>query len=216
MKIITILLSVFIIALNSKAQQDQKAKEILDKVSENTRSFKSITADFSFSMENEEMDIHEKNEGSIKIKGKKYVVEIPDVGVKIFSDGITVWNYMKDGNQVTISNIEDSGNELMDPASVFSIYEKGFNSRYLGEVIEGGKNCYQIELLPDNEEFEVSKINIHISKSEMIIHSAQLYGTDGNIYGILVKKMDTSKDLNDAEFVFNQANFPDVEVIDFR
>ena len=40
--------------------------------------------------------------------------------MKVFSDGATIWNYMKDGNQVTISTIEDAGNELMDPSSLFT------------------------------------------------------------------------------------------------
>ena len=43
-----------------------KAKNILDEVSSKTKTFKSISADFSFSMVNKEMDINEKNEGTIK------------------------------------------------------------------------------------------------------------------------------------------------------
>ncbi len=87
------------------------------------------------------MDIHEKNEGSIKIKGKKYVVSIPESGYQIYSDGTTIWNYMKDGNQVTISNIDDDSNELMDPANLFNIYEKGFKSKFVEEKTIDGKAC---------------------------------------------------------------------------
>ncbi len=50
----------------------------------------------------------------------------------------------------------------------------------------------------------------------MMIQSAQLYGNDGNIYGIVVKKMETDKDFPDSQFVFNASDYPDVEVIDFR
>jgi outer membrane lipoprotein-sorting protein len=49
-----------------------------------------------------------------------------------------------------------------------------------------------------------------------MIQSAQLFGTDGNTYGIIVKKMDTNKDFPDSEFVFDAKNFPDVEIIDLR
>lgn len=199
-----------------KAQQDSKAKEILEKVSEKAKSYKSIAADFTFSMVNKEMEIDENNEGTIKMKGQKYVVELPNLGVKVFCDGTTIWNYMKDGNQVTISSIDDASSELMDPASLFNIYEKGFNSKFIGEKNEGGKVVYQIELEPDSEEYDVTKVNVFIDKSDMMIQSAQLFSTDGNIYGIVVKHMDTSKDFSDSQFVFNAANYPDVEVIDFR
>jgi outer membrane lipoprotein-sorting protein len=207
---------IIIYALFAQAQQDQKAKNILDEVSTKTRTYKSISADFSFSLENKEMGINEKNDGSIKLKGQKYLVDLPGAGVKVYSDGKTNWNYMKQGNQVTISTIEDTGSELMDPSSLFSIYEKGFTSKFVAEKNVGGKTVYQIELFPDKKEYDVSKITIEINKANMMIQSAQLFGTDGNIYGILVKKMEMDKDFNDSEFIFDAKKFPDVEIIDLR
>lgn len=212
-----ILLGIFLASVFfTQAQQDAKAKQILDEVSENTRSFKTISADFVFSMENREMDINERNEGTIKLKGQKYVVDLPDIGVKVFSDGKTLWNYMEDGNQVSISNMEDGGSELMDPSTVFTIYEKGFQSKYIGEKTTGNETVHQIELFPDTEEFEVSKILLSISQSDKMIKSALLYGTDGNLYGIEIKKMDTQIELPDSYFVFNATDYSDVEIIDFR
>lgn len=205
-----------LIATTILAQQENTANNILDKVKEKTGTFKSISADFTFSMQNREMEIDEKNEGSIKIKGQKYMVDLPDVGIKVYSDGESIWNYMKDGNQVTISSIDDEGSELMDPSSIFSIYEKGFDSKYVQEKKEGSKTVHQIELFPDEDEYQVSKIVLFIEKSSHLIHSATLFGTDGNEYGILVRKMNTDGDLPDTDFIFDQSKFGDVEVIDFR
>lgn len=216
MKRIFLIIVVLFAATFLQAQQDEKAKGILDKVSENTRSFKSISAAFSFSMQNKEMDINEKNEGTIKLKGQKYCVELPDVGIKVYSDGTTLWNYMKEGNQVTISNIDDESSDLMDPSSLFSIYEKGFKSKFIAEKNEGGKTLYQIDLFPDDKVHDVTKISISIDKATMMIHSAQLFGTDGNVYGIMVKKLETNKEFPDSDFVFNTTKYPDIEVIDFR
>ncbi len=210
----------FYIALSfaflATAQNDSKAKQILDEVSKKTRSLETITVDFIFSMENEEMDIHEKNEGTLQLKGQKYVIELPDVGVKVYSDGETLWNYMDDGNQVTISTLEEGGSELMDPSTVFTIYEKGFQSKYTGEKKEGNKVYHQIELYPDSEEYEVSKIVISVDKSDNMIKSARLFGTDGNLYSVEVKSMDTGMNLPDSYFVFNPKEYNDLEVIDFR
>jgi outer membrane lipoprotein-sorting protein len=208
--------TIILLAFYTQAQQDQKAKSILDEVSGKTRTFKTISADFSFSMENKAMSINEKNDGSIKLKGQKYLVDLPGAGVKVYSDGKTNWSYMKQGNQVTISTIEDSGSELMDPSSLFSIYEKGFTSKFVAEKNIAGKPVYQIDLFPDKKEYDVSKITIEINKTTMMIQSAQLYGTDGNIYGIVVKKMETNKDFPDTDFVFDAKKFSDVEIIDLR
>ena len=216
MKRIIFTTSIILIALISRAQQDPKAKSILDEVSSKTRTFKTISADFSFSMENKEMSINEKNDGSIKLKGQKYFVDIPGAGIKVYSDGKTSWNYMKQGNQVIISTIDEDSGELMDPSSLFSIYEKGFTSKFVAEKTVGGKVVYQIDLYPDKKEYDVSKITIEINKANMMIQSAQLFGTDGNIYGIVVKKMETDKDFPDTEFTFDTRKFPDVEIIDLR
>lgn len=198
------------------AQEDEKAKNILDEVSAQTKDIKSMSASFVFSMVNEEMDIDETNAGTIKIKGRKYCVQLPDLGVKVFCDGETVWNYMKDGNQVTISSLENEGSELMDPSSLFSIYERGFRSEFIDEKSEGGKTLYHINLFPDTDTYDVTKIEVTIDKAAMMINSATLYSTDGNLYGILVKEMDTNAGFEDSDFVFNEADYADVEVIDFR
>jgi outer membrane lipoprotein-sorting protein len=216
MKSVLFITAILLITFFTQAQQDPKAKSILDEVSTKTRTFKTISADFTFSMENKEMSINEKNDGSIKLKGQKYFVDLPGAGVKVYSDGKTNWNYMKQGNQVTISTIDDTSGELMDPTSLFSIYEKGFTSKFIAEKNSGGKLVYQIELFPDKKEYDVSKISIEINKSTMMIQSAQLFGTDGNFYGIIVKKMETNKDFPDSDFVFDSKKFPDVEIIDLR
>lgn len=217
MKKIFFTATIIFIAFFLDAQTDTKAKGILDEVSAKTRSFKTISADFSFSMENKAMSINEKEEGSLKLKGQKYFVDLLGKGVKMYSDGKTKWIYMKQGNQVTISTIEEGGSELMDdPSSLFSIYEKGFTSKFVAEKTVSGKVVYQIDLFPDKKEYDVSKISIEINKATMMIQSAQLFGTDGNLYGINVKKMETNKEFADSEFAFDVKKFPDVEVIDLR
>jgi len=214
MKKLLFLIAIVFIANVLNAQTDSKAKQILDQTSQKTRSLKTISADFTFSMQNAQMK--ETNNGSIKLKGNKYVVEIPGAGLKVFADGKTSWNYMKNGNQVTIATIDESSSELMDPSSVFTIYEKGFKSKFIAEKTVDGKPVYQIELYPDKTEFEVSKITIEINKSTSMIQSALLNGTDGNTYTIKVNKFESNKEIPDAEFIFDAKKYPGVEIIDLR
>ena len=210
---ITFLLLIFNITC---AQQDEKSKNILEQVREKTNSFKTIQADFSYSMQNEEMDINENNDGTIILKGQKYYIDLPGLGVKIYSDGKTIWNYMKDGNQVTISNIDDESNDLMDPASLFNIYEKGFESKFISESKEGDETFYKIELNPENKDQDIIKVDISINKSSLLIHSVNLFSTDGNKYAILIKKMETNKTIPDSDFVFDPSKYKDIEIIDLR
>jgi len=216
MRNILFTMAIVLIAAALQAQTDTKAKQILDQASQKTRSYKTIFADFTFSMQNQQMKINETNNGSIKLKGNKYMVEIPGAGLKVYADGKTSWNYMKTGNQVTIAPIDENSSELMDPSSVFTIYEKGFKSKFIAEKIVDGKPIYQIELYPDKKEFEVTKITIEINKATSVIQSALLNGTDGNVYTIKVNKFEPNKEIPDAEFVFDAKKYPGVEVIDLR
>lgn len=198
------------------AQQDEKAKSILYQVSKKTSSFQSIQADFAFTMKNNSLGINEKNNGNMVLKGQKYYIDLPDVGVKIFSNEETIWNYMKDGNQVAITNIGDGGQELMDPTVLFNIYEKGFKSKFVKDTTVAGKAIHVIELFPDNDATDISKISVNIDKSAMMLQSILMYDNGGNQYGIEIKNMVTNKTFPDSDFVFDAGKFPDVEVIDLR
>jgi chaperone LolA len=192
--------------------QNDKSKNILDQLSKKTKAYKSISAGFTFSMNNKEMKINEKNEGTIQLKGQKYQIDLPGTGIKIYSDGKTIWNYMKKGNQVTISNLEDSGSDLMNPSSLFSIYEKGFKSKFISEK----NNLYTIELIPEKGQDNVKNVKIVVDKTVMFLKSATLKGTDGNEYGINILKYETDKTIPDADFVFDPSKTKGVEVIDLR
>lgn len=216
MKKILLLATILYAFTGLQAQQVDRSKEILDQVTAKTKAYKTISAEFLFTQDNDEMDIHENIDGSIKIKGEKYVVALPDFGVHVYSDGSTIWNYMKEGNQVTISNIDDAGSDLMDPANLFNIYEKGFQSKFVEEKTENGTTVYVIDLLPETDEHDVEEIRITINKSTMMLQSASLLSTDGNTYGINVKKLETDTELAETDLAFKSENYPDLEIIDLR
>ena len=62
------------------AQQDVKAKEILEKVTKTTQSLASLDAKFTFEMNNKAQNIKDKSQGSIILKNKKYKLDIPQMG----------------------------------------------------------------------------------------------------------------------------------------
>ncbi len=78
------------------------------------------------------------------------------------------------------------------------------------------KHVYVIDLFPETDDQDVKKITVNIDKATMMIHSARLSSTDGNIYGIDIKKLETNQDLPDSDFIFDKSKYPDLEVIDLR
>ena len=216
MKRIVVFVVVVLYSSLGFAQQDEKAKEILKKVTETTRGYSTISASFNYVMENKEEGIHEGYKGNILLKGDQFYLNLPSLGMEIYNNGETVWTYMKDANEVTVADSDDEMNELMDPSKLFTIYEEGFSYQFIEEKNVGGIPVYVIDLFPENDEIEYSKIRIQIEKQRMLIKNAEMIGKEGNNYIVQATSLKTDVPAGDADFVFDQDKSANVEVIDLR
>jgi len=198
------------------AQQDAKAKEILEKVTKTTQSLASLEAKFTFEMNNTAEKIQEKSAGTIILKNKKYKLNIPQMGLQITCDGKTIWTYMVKSNEVSIANLDEETDDLMDPSKIFTIYERGFNYKYVSETVEGGIAVYNIDLTPQKAGGDIQKIKIMIDKQKMLIRGADMTGKDGNKYNVLVSELKTDGVYKDADFVFDPKKYKDIEIVDMR
>ncbi len=202
------------ISISSFAQNAEKAKEILDKVSEKTKSYTSISADFTFSMENLQEEISEINKGTILIKDNKYKVSL--MGVDTYYDGNAIYTHLIEAEEVNITEPDPDDEETLNPATIFTIYEQGFKYKYVGEGTENGKDLYEIDLYPENRDKPYSRIKLRILKDDMTLYTLRQIGKDGNNYTVVVKSMKTNITLDDNMFVFNTESHPEVDVIDMR
>ncbi|HKM93580.1 MAG TPA: outer membrane lipoprotein carrier protein LolA [Prolixibacteraceae bacterium] len=213
MKQILFIAIVLLISNNLFSKTDEKAKVILDQVSEKTKNYKSITASFEFILENTEADLKEANQGNIIIQKEMFKLSIS--GIDIFNDGKSQYTYMKDAAEVSISEANTDENELLNPATIFTIYEHGFTYSYLGEATENGKRVHKIDLTP-SEEKDFSRVILNIDSKNLQITEATMFGTDGNRYIIRIKNMDTSKVYPNSTFSFDKSKYPGVSVNDMR
>ena len=207
----------FIIVLSTtftiaNAQQDQKAKDILNKLSEKSKTYKTIVADFTLRMLNSAEDIDEQQSGTIYIKGNKYYISIP--GQVIFSDGKAVYTYLKDADEMQINDLPDAlDEESVNPAKLFTMYEKDFKYKYVKE----SNNQHIINLYPVNPEGkDYHRITLYIDKTKMEIKRIEIYGKDGTNTFYIVKSFKANAPVDDAKFTFSKSKYPNVEVIDLR
>jgi len=212
-KIISLALAT-IITITALAQEDKKAKEILDQVSAKTKAYKTITAEFTNTLDNQRDKVKETNKGTISIKGNKYKLNY--LGADIYSDGKTVWTYQKDANEVTITEPDLADDQTLNPAKIFTIYEKGYKYKFIQERFEKARALYEIELYPIDRKKNFSKIKLQIDKTKMQLFSVKYYGSDGNNYTIEILKINPNTEISEAIFLFEKAKYPKVEVIDMR
>ena len=194
----------------------QTSKEILDKLSAKAKTFKTITADFSYTLNNPKSNTNQTMNGSVKIKGSKYYVTMSNF--QIWCDGKTVWNYNKEGNEVTIDNLADVKDGGFDPAELFTIWEKNFKHEMKNaNATVDGVACYQIALFPNDVKSKAyHTIILNIDKTKMEVLKAEIKTRENATITYKVKSFKTTTEIADGEFIFNKAKFPGVEEIDNR
>ena len=216
MKRFFLLVIIALSAISVYGQSDQKAKDLLEQTSKKMQSYSSLSANFIFTMENPKMNIKEQNSGSLLLKGTKYQVLLPDLGMKVYSDGKTVWNLMEAANQVMITNVGDDSQGGIDPSAIFNIYQEGYTFKFVEDKQESGKTISYVDLFPQDKNAEFNKIRVGVDKNNLMVQSLVTFGKDGNQYGIYVKEFKTGQNIADSEFVFDKSKHKNIEEIDFR
>jgi outer membrane lipoprotein carrier protein len=214
-KILSILLVVA--GLTAMAQdQDPKAKAILDDLSKTTKNYKSIVADFVFTMLNKDKKQLEKWNGKAQIKGTKFKMEIP--GNTIVCDGKTLWNYNKDAKEVTIKNFEAGNDDQLNPSKIFTMYETGFKYKYDKEEKVGTATCSVIDLFPSvkPEKKKFHTIKLYVDKVKKQVTLVKMLMKDGGTTTYEVKTLKSNTELAEASFVFDTKGFKPDQIVDER
>lgn len=193
---------------------DKEAQEILKGVSAKYKTYKSVKATFTVTMENPADKSKEIQKGTLYLKGEKYKLNV--AGQDVISDGKTVWTYVKDGNEVQVNNVK-TDESAITPSNIFTIYEKGFMSKFTGEATKGGTSFQDVELVPtDSKKKSYFKIKLTINKMDKFITSAKVFNKNGSINTIAVDKFTPDGVTDETIFTFNSASYPGAEVIDLR
>jgi outer membrane lipoprotein-sorting protein len=197
----------------SQTRQDKKAQDILKAVSTKYKSLKSMSAQFRIISEDQKQKTSETQSGSLVVKGNKYKLTLK--GQDVISDGTTSWTFLKESNEVQVNEIIEK-DDAITPANIFTIYEKGFSSKYIGEKKIDNVQVQQIELIPDDPKKTFFKIQIHVNKAEKIITSAKIFERNGTIFSYVIDKFRINVEAPESMFSFDKTKYPGVEVVDLR
>jgi len=214
MRIITNILIVFLILAGQStfAQSKKSSEEILKQVSEKTKSFSSILISFTYNMDNPSAKVHESETGTLLVKGDQYRLDI--AGQKVISDNKTVWTYIAEANEVQINAVEEDEN-LLTPTRLLTSYSEDYKSKLVGEITKDGRSQYVIELKP-NADKSFTRVELNIDKELFRITRIAIQDKSGNTFSYMVNRFEPNVTVKDSDFIFNQNDYPGVEVIDMR
>ncbi|GHB45031.1 LolA family protein [Mongoliitalea lutea] len=197
------------------AQKDPKAKAVLDGMSQKYRGLKGLKASFEVTYFDGFDSKGQMQKGEIAIKGDKYHLKLPDQ--EIFNNGKTIWNFIESGNykEVTINNASDLEDELT-PSSVYTMYQKGYNYRLVGEKTENGVVLQEIELTAERSSAPFQRVVLWVEKSSKDLKAWEILDDQGGRFRYEFKSVNTNADLPDSFFTFNPQKYGKIEIIDLR
>ena len=205
------------------AQKDAQAKAILAEVSKKYRTFDVVKTNFTYTLESPQANLKETQTGTLiaKSKANKFKVTLyskgktPAVAQELISDGKQQWTYLKKDNEVQVNDVA-SNEDALNPAHIFTIYEKGFNYIYTGEVKQGGLTYETIDMTPTDSKKNFFKVRLTIDKAKKQIYSALIFDKNGNRYTYTMQTFTSNVNVPDAVFAFDVKAHPGVEVVDLR
>lgn len=209
----TLAIALFGMVINTQAQT---SKEVLDKLSAKAKTYKTITSDFTSTLNNQKAGVNQTTNGSVKIKGSKYYVNLGDY--QIWCDGKTVWNYSKADNSVTIDDLADVKDGGFDPSEMFTIWEKNFKHEMKNaNATVDGASVYQIALNPnDPKNKSYHTILLNIDKTKMEVSKVEVKTRENATISYKIKNFKTNTEVPDTDFTFSKSKFPGVEEVDNR
>ncbi len=201
--------------LNSAADADPRAKEILEKLDARFQSSESATFDFELSIELPG-EAAEVQSGTLVRRGQKFVFELGEQ--KIFSDNQSIWVYDIGMNTVQIYDADfgDDGS-FMSPNDFLEIYNSDdYTYAITNEFFEGNETRTVIDFKPLEDESEYFKVRLELAGKNHDIAYIKVFAKDGSRYTLDIANIDTEKKYSESHFVFNVDDYEDIQVENLR
>ena len=199
-KLIIAILSISILSF----AQDKDPMKFLDQVSVKTDSYEDIEIEFSYNMDNNTEDIHQKRDGVIYIKKEKFQLKL-DLATIIF-DGTKRYTVIED--EVTISSSEDESG-ISSPTQILSLYKEGYTLRWDIEQKVPNKTIQYIRLIPIDSDSEYKYILIGCDTNSKDLYNVIYTDMQGTEYKLQINKMTGNQNLDSSLFMFDKSKYPE-------
>jgi outer membrane lipoprotein-sorting protein len=192
---------IMVAALMSMGSFAQSAKAVLDKAAATITAQSGVKANFKMTTANG------STSGTIAIKGKKFYATTPQA--KVWFDGKTQWTYLKNNDEVNVSNPTEAQLQAINPYNFIHLYKRGYTY-----TMNTAGNDYVIHLMASSADRKIKELFISVNKKNYQPKQVKmLQGKKWTTFDINSIKKES---IPDSQFRFNAKDFPKAEVIDLR
>ena len=186
--------------------QDQKAKDLLNKVATIVKGYDNIVIDFKYSLNNAKENIHQESKGNVTMKENKYVLNF--MGVTKIYDGNKNYTIVPEDEEVTISSINEKDDSAITPSKMLTFFNSGYKCTFDKlEDIKGRKIQY-VKLIPTSSKDQRKEILLGIDVQTKHIYNLIETGKKGTKTTLTVNSFKTNQPLSKNQFTFAASKYP--------
>lgn len=198
-------LLVVLIGLTAQAQNEAKAKALLDKVTAKVKTYKNIQIDFKYNLQNTKENINQDNKGNVTLSGNKYILNF--LGVTKMCDGAKTYTISKEDEEVSIAKV-GSEDEADTPAKMLTFFNKGFKYSWdIAQTVKGKKLQY-IKLTPISSKDDRKQILVGVDLATNLIYNTITVNKNGTRVTLTVNSFKTNVALPKNHFTFVKSKYP--------
>lgn len=187
------------------SQNSIEAEELLNKVSENIKSYDNIYINYTYTLFNSEEDINQTNKGSFVTEDDKWKFVMLDV-TRIF-DGEKLYTISPDDEEVTISTQNPDDESTITPNKMLYFYEEGYNFEMDIVQYVGRKKIQYVKLIPMDSDAEIKSILLGVDVEFSQIYKVIEIGINDTQTTIAIIDFEVNLPLEESLFVFDKEKY---------
>ena len=204
-----ILLFIAIISSNNIAvsQDADEAEKLLNKVSENIKSYDNIYINYTYTLSNLEEDINQTNKGSFVTENDNWKFVM--LGVTRIFDGDKLYTISPDDEEVTISTQNPDDETTITPNKMLYFYEEGYSFEMDIVQYVGRKKIQYVKLVPMDSDAEIKYILLGIDVEFNQIYKVIETGVNDTQTTIAIVDFEVNLPLEESLFIFDKEKYKD-------
>ncbi|SDH34137.1 LolA family protein [Winogradskyella thalassocola] len=202
-----IIIACLALGFNAFAQNDTQAETLLKEVSTKIKSYKNISLDFKYELNNVSENIKQETRGDVVIESEKYKLNI--LGITRIFDGKTLYTISPEDEEVTISTDNTDDESTITPSKMLSFYEDGYSFKMdIVQTVKGRKIQY-IKLSPMDTNSEIKHVLLGIDATTKHIYNLIEVGKNGTKTTLTVNSFKTDQPISKTLFTFDKSKYSD-------
>ena len=192
------------------AQNNADAERLINNFINSVKS-EAVRSDFTLKISEKNAVHSQQFSGIVVLRANQFYLEMDEL--MVWFDGKTQWAYLKESNEVNITEPTEEELAEINPIAIISGL-KSISAVQFGKV--KNQMNHIIELTPKNKNATFTKSEVHINKSSGHLAAINIKYKNGTNHELVLKNYQKNVPIKQKTFVFDKGKFKGAAINDLR